>query len=279
VQPTGGVPAQPKNTSLIQVGFTYNLNYNFVVNTSGSANQIMDVLPAGLAYGLNIDEEEVLSYGLRPYDTNDFITTLAMAYIPTSLVTQLSLDLHNKYAPIHNNPNATVAKLMSFINPAIAILPGQSTASTGNTGSYNGQGTSTNEQSDAGPIGGASSQSSSVKGSSVGIGMGAVAGAAVYAAAMVYIARRYRRKKQLHRHGRTSSVPTAEYQPAMSQRSSGGMGGGYFMSGARGPLSATRNSSGGRGSRNSAGSSRGARSVREAGISHPVMAENSLGWD
>ena len=195
---------------------------------------------------------------------------MAMAYVPSSSVNALQLDLHSKMTAIYNNPNATLATLMSFVNPAIAILPGQSTdSSSGTDEDGNPVGTTNSQQSAAGPIGGDSAQSSSVKGSSVGIGMGAVAGAAIYAAAMVYVAQRYRRKRQLKRHARTSSVPTAEYQPQMSQRSSGGMGG-YFMSGGRG----NRESS----ARNSAGSSRGARSAREAGISAPVMAGNSLGW-
>lgn len=234
----------------------------------------MDLIPAAIAYGLGLDQADVISYGLKPYDTTadlGFITTLAMAYVPSSQVNSLQLDLHSKSAAIYNNPNATLATLMSFVNPAIAILPGQSNdAYSGTDANGNSYGTTNTQQSNAGPIGGDSAQSSSVKGSSVGIGMGAVAGAAIYAAAMVYIARRYRRNRQLKRHGRMSSVPTAEYQPQMSQRSSGGMGG-YFMSGGRG-----NRESDGRGSRNSAGSNN--RSVREAGISAPVMAGNSLGW-
>jgi len=241
----------------------------------------MDLVPAAIAFGLGLDEADVISYGLKPYDTTTdlgFITTLAMAYVPSSQVNSLQLDLHSRMTAIYNNPNASLATLMSFVNPAIAILPGQSTdSSSGTDENGNSIGTTNSQQSNAGPIGGDSAQSSSVKGSSVGIGMGAVAGAAIYAAAMVYVAQRYRRKRQLKRHARTSSVPTAEYQPQMSQRSSGGMGGmgGYFMSGGRG-----NRESDGRGSRNSAGSnnSRGARSVREAGISAPVMAGNSLGW-
>ena len=128
---------------------------------------------------------------------------------------------------------------------------------------------------------------------SVGIGVGACAGAALYAAAMVYVARRYKKKRA--RHARTPSVPAS--QPEMSQRGSnltgGGMGG-YFMSGANGHNSGTagrasaavtassggrsNNSGGTRGSRNSDHSSNG-RSVREQGISAPVMSENSLGWN
>lgn len=105
----------------------------------------------------------------------------------------------------------------------------------------------------------------------MGIGVGAVAGAAVYAAAMVYVARRYRQKRK-NLHNRASSIPTAG---EMSQTPGGGMGG-YFMSGANGGRGSPNG--GGRGSRQSAGSSNN-RSVREQGISHPIMAENSLGWN
>lgn len=214
-------------------------------------------------------------YGLTPFDTTKdlrYITTLAMAYVPSAMVDQLQLDLHTPVALIYDNPNSPVRVLMSMVNPSIPILPGATNDGTSNSQSNDPSDSSTTQNAGNGaPLGGDSAASSSVKGSSVGIGVGAVAGAAVYAAAMVYIARRYRNKRQ--RHQRVASVPTAETGP-MSQRNSAGMGA-YFMSGGR---SGGRFSGSPRGSRNSGGSSN-SRSVREAGISAPVMAENSLGWN
>jgi len=283
IQPQSGYPAQPENTTLIQIGFKWALNYPFVVSTPGSANQIFHYLPLGLAYGMNIDSDQVIMYGLKPYDTTQnmhYITTLAMAYVPSSLVSPLQMDLYNPNSALYLPPDNSTHTLMSLINSVgIPLLAGGNAASASASGSDNSDDDGTTSAQGGAPIGGDSSSTQRVRSSSVGIGVGACAGAAIYAAAMVYVARRYKRKKQQRsRHARVSSVPSAERAP-MSQRSSGGMGAAYFMSGGRGPLSgATRNSSNGRGSRTSGGSSR-ARSVREAGISAPVMAENSLGWN
>lgn len=269
------MPAAPDNTTLVQVGFTYGLNYPFVVSTSGSANQIFDYLPAGIAYGLGLDADSVKMYSLQPYDTTsdlNYITTLALAYVPSEMVDKLSLDLHTPVATLYDNPDASTKTLMSMVNPSIPILPGSNLESQNAQGSDDPSASSASSAGDGAPIGGDSGSSSPVNGTSVGIGVGAVAGAAVYAAAMVYVARRYRKKRQ--RHVRASSMPNMDHMGEMSQRGSGGMGG-YFMSGGRGRATPAS----GRGSRNSGSSSGNNRSVRDQGISAPVMAENSLGWN
>lgn len=93
---------------------------------------------------------------------------------------------------------------------------------------------------------GGASGSSQTRASSVGIGVGVVGGAAAYGAGMFWVARRYRKRRQLHQR----SNSTAE------QQSEGRAGG-----------------SAGRLSPNSL------RSNRTQMISAPVMAENSLGWN
>jgi hypothetical protein len=269
IQPPGGIPSAPENTTLIQVGFTYGLNYPFVVSTGGSANQIFEYLPAGLAYGLDIDVSKVKMYALQPYDTTEsmhYITTLALAYVPSDAVNQLQLDLHTSVATLYNNPDASVKTLMNMINPAIPIIPGSNARGDSQGNAKNPSGSSTSSDSNGAPLGGDSGRSSPVNGTSVGIGVGAVAGAAVYAAAMVYVARRYKKKRSSH--ARSNSVPYTDGRGEMSQRNSGAN---YFMSGGRGPTS-------GRGSRQSGSSGQGP-SVREQGISAPVLAGNSLGWN
>ncbi|KAG9956782.1 hypothetical protein KCU78_g24713, partial [Aureobasidium melanogenum] len=127
IQPPGGMPSAPDNTTLIQVGFTYGLNYPFVVSTAGSANQIFEYLPSGLAFGLNIDAAKVKMYALQPYDTTEslhYITTLALVYVPSDAVNQLQLDLHTSVATLYNNPDASTKTLMGMINPAIPMIPG-----------------------------------------------------------------------------------------------------------------------------------------------------------
>ncbi|KAK5679207.1 multicopy suppressor of a budding defect [Elasticomyces elasticus] len=273
VQPPGGMPHAAPNTTLIQIGFNYELNYPFVVNSNNATAQVFAYLPQGIAYGLGISSREVKMNALLPYDTSKrhgFITTLAQAYVPSDKVTDLGSALITPVGPFYQNPDNTVATLMNMINPMIPLIPGASVDSDSPSSAENPAATTSGSTGDGAPIGGDSGSSQQVQGKSVGIGVGAVAGAAIYAAAMVYVARRYRQKRKNHQ--RASSIPTAG---EMSQTSGGGMGG-YFMSGANGRGSPS--ASGGRGSRNSAGSG-GGRSVREQGISHPIMAENSLGWN
>ncbi|KAK5131510.1 hypothetical protein LTR16_000699, partial [Cryomyces antarcticus] len=69
IQPPGGIPATPRNTTLVQVGFGYPLNYPFVVSTAGSANQIFTYLPQGIAYGLGLPNDQVTMHALQPFDT------------------------------------------------------------------------------------------------------------------------------------------------------------------------------------------------------------------
>lgn len=257
-----------------------------MVQTDGSASQIFTYLPQGLAHALTLGNSEVYIKGLMPYDTTasmGYITTLAQAYVPKTMVDQLGLEILNPNSAVYQQPDTTVQQLMSMINPTIPLIPGASMYDGSNTQSATSQATggAGGSDGDGAPIGGDSGASQSVKGSSVGIGVGAVCGAAVYAAAMVYVARRYRKKRQGHQ--RASSVPTTG---EMSQRSPGQLSGGgmgsYFMSGANGrrssPTAGLMGSGRATGSRNSSGSSNG-RSVREQGISAPMMAENSLGWN
>ena len=270
VQPPGGMPNPPGNMTLIQLGFFFGLNYPFVVGEPESAGQIFNYLPQGIAYGLGISRELVTMNALMPYDTSNrlkYITTLAQAYIPSQLVDTMEMSIHMPLSQIYSNPDAPIKTLMGMINPTIPILPGAVWGESSSSAWYNPAATATTGPGAGAPLGGDSGSSNHVKPSTVGIGIGAVGGAAVYAAAMVYVARRYKQKRQGHQ--RASSVHTSGQ---MSQRS-GGMAG-FFMSGANGIGSG----SGGRGSRTSAGSSNG-RSVREQGISGPIMAENSLGWN
>ena len=267
----------PENSTLIQVGFDFGLHYPFVVSQQESASQIFAYLPEGISYGLGISKSDVVMNALLPYDTSQtlgYITTLAQAYVPAELVTQLQLDLHVSNSLMYENTDDTVHTLMAMINPTIPILPGAAMDGIAAASIQNAAATASSSAGDGAPLGSDSGSTKKVSSTSVGIGVSAVAGAAVYAAAMVYVARRYRQKRKGHQ--RASSVPTAG---RMSQVSGGGMGG-FFMSGGNGGRGSNRASaagSGGRYSRASGGSSNG-RSVREQGISAPIMSENSLGW-
>jgi len=270
-------PAQADMT-LIQVAFDYRLNYPFVASTGSSANQIFTYLPQGIAYALEIGADKVNMTAIKPYDTTaslGYITTLALAWVPTNLVSQLQLALHQPLSRAYTNPDPSVNTLMLMINPTISILAGTTLDPTPSVGNVNPAGTVAPGSAGAGgPVGGDTGASAPINGRSAAIGVGAVAGAAVYAVAMFYVARRYRRNRR-NSHQRASSIHATSdmAQRSSTAFSSGGMGG-YFMSGANGRTPSARAAS-----RHSNGSSSNNRSVREQGISAPILAENSLGWN
>ncbi|KAL8973119.1 MAG: hypothetical protein Q9197_002484 [Variospora fuerteventurae] len=282
IQPPGGMPAQPEDTMRVQVGFLQPLNYGFVVNSEVTQGQIFDFLPKGIAFGLNISEAQVTMETLKAdITTTDlpYIRTLALAFIPKDQVNQLYLNLHTAPHHIYHNPNASIAQLMSFIDPSVAIqaenpMAGSSGPGTGGSASP----TPTNPVTGGAPIGGAISNSMPVRKSSVAIGVGVVCGAAAYGAAMFFIARRYKMRRQSH--GRSPSMYNS---PVYSGSHRDFMGGANaaLMSGARGDGGRSTSPMDGYGygyGRDSRGSGRSGSTGRQQ-ISAPVMAENSLGWN
>ena len=260
---------KPNNTTLVQIGFLYPLNYPFVANTPGSQNQIFGILPGAIAYGLGVDNSSVRIHSLQPYDTRStlgYITTVAMVFIPSSMVDTLMLDLHTPASKMYNNPNAETDTLMSMINASLPVLASL------NGGTVDGASdpTALPANANGAPLGNDGGGTSTVKGSSVGIGVGVIAGAAAYGAAMFWVARRYTRKKQSHT--RSPSMTESTSHPSGNYGSM--MRAGALMSGGR--AGAYQDDIEERNSRGT-GSSNG-RSARAAGISAPVMAENSLGW-
>jgi hypothetical protein len=157
---------------------------------------------------------------------------------------------------------------MSMIDPSIPVLAGSTIAGGTPINSATAAGTSSATSNGQGAPDSANS-SSPVVGKSVGIGLAAVAGAAVYGAAMFLVARRYKRKNAGH-HRSSSVMSGGNRRPGeVSALMSGGVGAGYRSTG--------RNS-GGSGSTDS-GSSGGTHGTGRTYISPPVMAENSLGWN
>ncbi|KAI4234207.1 MAG: hypothetical protein LQ349_003947, partial [Xanthoria aureola] len=281
IQPPGGMPSQPADTTRIQVGFLQALNYAFVVNNEVTQEQIFDFLPPGIAYGLGIPVENVLMETLKADNSRDlpYIRTLALAFIPKDQVDNLYLHLHTPAHPIYHNPNASISQLMSFIDPSVAIQadnPMTGSSGPGESGS-GASPTPTNPAQGGAPIGGGIANDMPVRKSSVAIGVGVVCGAAAYGAAMFFIARRYKMRRQSH--GRSPSMFSS---PVYSGSHHDFMGGANaaLMSGARGDggRSATPPMDGFGYGRDSRGSGRSGSTGRQQ-ISAPVMAENSLGWN
>jgi hypothetical protein len=249
------------------------LNYEFVVAHPLSSAQIFQFLPEGIASGLGLQSSQIVMHSLIPMNTADtlgYFTTLALAYMPTNMVSTLGLDLHIPASAIYNNPDASVNTIMNYINPAIPLTPGSTLSGSDATGTGTGiQPTSTSSNGNSGVFNTASQNTtSSVKATTAGVAVAAVGGAAAYGAAMFFIARRYKRRKQAHR--RSSSVINPS---EMRQSGSPALFGGAnaFMSGGR-----TTPGTGGN-DRNSRGSN--GNSARTQQISAPMMAENSLGWN
>lgn len=200
------------------------------------------------------------SVSIEPYDNSKvtgYVATTLLIYIPSDSVNSLAQMLHNPNSRLYDQPNAPVRTLLSMLDPTIPLL-GDDTGSSSGFTNFNGGGANSGSRgndgsADDGSDDDGANSSSPVHASSVGIGLGVVGGAAVYGAGMVWIARRYRKKRQLHR--RVSSTASQMRQE---------------------PGSASLFVSGGRLSRHSHNSRR---SNRTQMISAPVTAENSLGWN
>ena len=259
---------------MIQLGFTYGLNYPFVVGSSTAVTQIFAYLPQGVSHGIDVKNDAVVMQYLQPYNTLGslgYITTLAMAYIPSDMVTPLQLGLMNPNSALYNHPSASVQTLMGMIDPSIPVLAGQSLndGSTVNANGVSPPGTDGNGQ--GAPIGSDEGSSAPVRPSSIGIGVGVVAGAAVYGAAMFLVARRYKKRRSAHQ--RSSSMMDSG-EPRQVGEGSALMTGGRQSAGYGGWRSTTPPGEQGRDSRNS-----GTEGSGRTYISPPVMAENSLGWN
>jgi hypothetical protein len=251
---------------LVQFGFNKDLSWETVATSDDWSDQIYYYTPIGVAYALADNESDIVDYWLGSYDTMKSLgydTTLIKFYIPSDQVDTLnaqrllpSSDLYTQPRTPNDAPTydqESTVNLFSMLNTAIPLVAQQPTSSTTTstgTGSGNTDTGSGDDDNGSGGDDAGAGSSNSVNPSSIGIGVGAAAGAAAYAGVMFYVARRYRKKKQLHQ--RTPSVSTA----SMSEVGTASV----FV-----PAARISHNSG--------------RSGRTAQISAPVMSENSLGWN
>lgn len=265
---------------MIQIGFDDALNWEFVSTNGKSPTQIFSFLPLGIAYALGLEVENVQMQSLQPFDTTaelGYITTLALAYIPSNLVPKLQVMLHSPSSPLYhyakgNQYENSVNTITEHINPAIPLVAGEA-----NEINPVGDGDEDNDNDDGNRGGGGDifdtpvgEQSASTKGMIGGIATGAVVAAAAYGAAMFFIARRYKNKRLAHRRSRSVADPSEMIQSG-SPALMGGAGAALMSGGRSQPNSPTND----RYSHGSGGSNPSARGQ----ISAPVMAENSLGWN
>ncbi|KAJ8103047.1 hypothetical protein POJ06DRAFT_235987 [Lipomyces tetrasporus] len=318
IAPSGGIPTIPPDSTLVQVGFTYALNYPFIVKNPLAVAQIFDYLPKGISYGLGLSIDQTIMQSIQPYETagEKFIVSVAMMYIPTDLVNTLLLGLHTPSSAFYDNPDPSVNGLMGLIDPTIPLVAStDDDGSPGNSGDDSSGGSSgdssgSNGNGDSNSDSGTSNQSTVLSGSLdvsdspaksskqvIGIAVGAVAGVVVYGCLLFFLARKYRKRKQRQLSSpnmRQISPPMPYMAPAsgspysyVTPSGSGGSGGAGGAPGSGGrlghsPTSSTRrNINASRQSRisGSHGSSSGGYvSARNQPISVPVTSENSLGW-
>lgn len=270
----------PENAVQIRIGFDERLRYSFVATTMLSSTQIFHYVPKGLQYALGLSYDQIKVHEIRPLEMHGYIATTILVWVSRTdylwnlenaaynrdhmhdpgfdkkLESQFEVDYMTPPSRIFHQPDESVNTLFSMIDDTISIWPNGPPDADGKThdkGPNNSNGDDDGSGSNSNGDGGASG-SAKARPSSVGIGVGVVAGAAAYGAGMFWVARRYRKKRQLHQ--RSSST--------VEQMSEGHGGGSAFATG-------------GRMSRNSQVSRGG--SARTQMISAPVMAENSLGWN
>jgi hypothetical protein len=266
----------PEGTVEVQVGFLFPLNYMFVSKNTDAAAQIFKLLPRALTDAAGLDAGKINITKLIPYDSRDrwgYVTTIARFAYPESLAQRLQMDISSPNSPIYTNENNLIRNLTAIINPKIGIfgdgLDGGSSNANGEDG-----GPGHPRPNDAFDNGNSDQQSSSQRATTAGIAVGAVGLSVMYGAAMFIVARRYKRKRQ---HQRASSLGGSDVSSEMrfTDRGSPALMGGALMSR---DFSNYGGVAGGRDSHGSGRSGQGA-SVRTAGISGPVAAENSLGWN
>jgi hypothetical protein len=306
IAPSGGIPKQPKDTTLIQIGFDYSLNYPFVVDHPLAVAQIFDYLPKGISYGLKTSESNISMTTLQPYQSSKagYIVSVALAYIPKTLVDDLDAQIHNPRSRLYNNKDNSVAALMNLIDPSIPLTPGKGAVDTvSSNGPSNGSGSSSgngsgsgnnngnddsggkgnNAGSDSGSLDSKPSEKPKVNGKTVGIAVGSIAGAALYVG-VIFIAHKQYKKRKIALEGSesdldsnsnrffddgsvTGSSLSGSYSGSGTYTGSGSGSGG--SRGLRSIISGTRSSN-----------NNGVNNILPIGqhISEPVMSENSLGW-
>ncbi|KAJ5309109.1 hypothetical protein N7508_004488 [Penicillium antarcticum] len=260
ITPSNEITEAPSDSTLLQLGFNGQLPWSFVATTPLSSSQIFNYTPQAIENALPTlaAKDYPVMFSLEPYynwQATGYNATLAIFYFPRDKVEALRALKVNPKSALYNQASESIQSLMTMVDPTIPLefsgnYPSSGDgSSSGNTDSGNNDGTDggSNNNSDG------SASSSKTKASSVGIGVGVVAGAAAYGAGMFWVARRYRKRKQLHQ--RSSST--------VEQMSQGGSAAGSVFA-AGGRTSPSQNSRG---------------TARSQMISAPVMAENSLGWN
>lgn len=280
IQPPGGLPPPPDNSVLVAVAYSESLNWNFVSTHPMSATQIFGFTGPGVCYGIGRPASDCRMHSIEAGNTISswgFIATVARVYINADLVASLDLAINTPSSLLYQNADPTINTLMSLIRPSWPLVgtPAYAPLDGGTgVGAPNPHAGGSRDPREAGaPLGSDSATSQTVSRKSVAVGSGAIGAALLYGGAMFMVAKRYRKRRRNHRRSNSSLATSRGGGAESAMQQSGGSG---WAAGAAAPRPAmyTRDSQGSRQSLSSNG-----RTIRSAGISAPVMAENSLGWN
>lgn len=198
--------------TLVEIGFTQALNYEFVVSNALSTAQILTFLPEAVSYALNISAASVFSNSLRPYPKDGYNATVAYLVIPSSETSVLEAAWNDTMSALYEQPNSSVQTLVVLIDTSIPLFLSSTTRTS--PGTSGGGSTSTSKpKADTASYGGLADVNTATSTSTVhnvtkiaGIGFGAAAAAGAYGSLMFLIARR--RRLQNNQPRRFSRVPS-----------------------------------------------------------------------
>jgi hypothetical protein len=256
IKPADGVPTMEPDEALCQVAFFKELNYMFMVENYQAVNQMFTYLPEGIEAGINATVRMQSLQPLNTLKTDGFVTCMAYFLCPKSKINTLALQLHTPNSPLYNNSNPQVATMMKLINPQYPLLVDGSMGSYPSSAATN-PAVAPGQPAAGSPFGSDTLGHQEVNRTSSYVAMPVVAGAFLYASAMMIVARRYRQKRRQTHLLEDSPVQ----EPA-------------WMTGRASMSQVPNNSRDSQGSGNISG-----RSIRSQPISAPVMAQNSLGWN
>ncbi|CAG8947728.1 unnamed protein product [Penicillium salamii] len=262
ITPLNEITEAPSDSVLLQFGFDSQLPWSFVINTPLSSSQIFNYTPQAIENALPSlsSNDSPVMFSLEPYynwQSTGYNATLVTFYFSRDKVDLLRALKVNPDSALYNQASETLRSLMSKVDPTIPLeFYGNYPSGVGDPsgGGSNGNNEGGRDSRSSGGIinTDGSASNSKTNPTSIGIGVGAVASAAAYGAGMFWVARRYRKRKQLHQHLHSTS----------KQVNQGGS--------APGPILAAGDHASGRGSRGT---------TRFQTISGPAMVENSLGWN
>lgn len=297
---TDGIRLLKKDEGVVQFTFTEAMNYPFVASRPLAAAQIFQFLPEAIRYGLDLSGPQVSVQFLEASEELDlsYTPTVAVVYVPASRIAELQSQVLANDSMLHQYPEATVRELVSLIDQRVSIVVGNTnlirpglnpdptlSGDADNDDDPAGGDISSNKPQLHAVVGapgsldetsGPTMKNSHANGRNAGIAVGVIGGAAAVGSLLVLVALYYRRRHcELHLQESEAVFPSnaSSYHDSscgdMHSRACS------YDSNVDSLVSSILPT---------CGKMHSQKKQNEKGspnphISHPVMCENSLGWD